>query len=289
MFTINKTPRLFRLISEGKELLEHSSPDSPRLDAEILLSRALDMERLAMLAGLSTEISLGVEKKYRLYLERRKAGEPVAYITGEKEFFESVFKVNSSVLIPRPETEIMVEAILKRFGQGENFRVCEIGTGCGCIALSLAKKRPLWDITATDISAGALDAAVENAASLKIKNVKFVRSDLFTAVEGKFDLIVSNPPYVDEAQKDALQVEVRDYEPSVALYAEDGGLSFIKELIKKSPGHLNDKGIFFCEIGFDQKEETEKLLDEEKWTGVKFLRDLAGHYRVVSAALKVDG
>jgi len=179
-----------------------------------------------------------------------------------------------------------VEETLRRFTAEQTVRLLDIGTGCGCIALSLAAERPDWKITATDISREALVLAKENAIRLDIKNVDFLRSNLFDNMDGKFDVIVSNPPYVDINIKESLQIELRDYEPQSALFTTGGGLKVIGELVRNAPAYLNSGGVLLCEIGFDQRESVEALFDKNIWAETSFHRDLAGHMRVVSAVYK---
>ena len=280
------------LLEKGKTLLFNSESDTPELDAQILLSHTLGVTRMSLLADPPEAITSSDEKTFLGLLKRRAAGEPVAYLTGYKEFYKHNFLVNRSTLIPRPETEIMVEELLQRFAASRTLRLLDIGTGCGCIALSLGGERPDWDITATDISQEAIAVAIENSKKTGVDNVDFLRSDLFEHVKGKFDVIVSNPPYVDINQKQNLQIELREYEPETALFATDSGLKVIKELVNKAPDYLNSGGVLFCEIGSDQRDSVEALFEKNisqgshPWSQIDFYRDLAGHNRVVSALFK---
>ena len=274
------------LLEEGKAALSGGETDTPELDAQILMSHALGITRMSLLLNPPSRITSADETVFRDLLSRRAAGEPVAYLTGHKDFYRHTFSVNRSTLIPRPETEILVEETLRRFAASRAVRLLDIGTGCGCIALSLAAERPDWKITATDISGDALALAIENGKRLGIKNVEFLRSNLFDNVDGKFDAIVSNPPYVDINEKQNLQIELRDYEPQGALFTTDGGLTVIGELVRKAPAYLKSGGTFICEIGYDQRDRVEALFDKNIWTETDFHRDLAGHMRVVSAVYK---
>lgn len=273
-----------RLLAEGEALLSSARKETPRLDAEVLLASAMGVERAEMLLDFSDVVDLRAKADYRGYIERRAKGEPVAYITGMKDFYKHSFSVNRSALIPRPETEELVEAVLRKFGpDAGKLSVLDVGTGSGCIAISLALERPSWEILATDLSPEALSVATKNAHRLRARNVKFAESDFFCNVRGKFDVIVSNPPYIDETQKDTLQIEVREYEPYGALFTEDGGTKFTKELLAKAPDYLKTGGTLFCETGFGQKEAIEKFLEENGWKNINFLRDLAGHWRSFAA------
>ncbi|MFQ5431937.1 MAG: peptide chain release factor N(5)-glutamine methyltransferase [Nitrospinota bacterium] len=274
------------LLEDGIVALSGTTTDTPELDAQILMSHALGITRISLLANPPEKLTSTDEKLFWELITRRAAGEPVAYLTGHKDFYKHAFLVNRSTLIPRPETEILVEETLRRFTAAKAIRLLDIGTGCGCIALSLAAERPDWEITATDISGNALAVAKENGKELGIKNVEFSHSNLFDNVQGKFDAIVSNPPYVDIKEKQNLQIELRDYEPESALFTTDGGLKVIGKLIRETPAFLNGGGTFFCEIGYGQRDLVEALFDKNIWTQIVFHRDLAGHMRVVSAVFK---
>ena len=276
------------LLEEGVAELARSESDTPELDAQLLLSHALGMERSFMLVDPPKQVKNSAKTAYRQFLARRAAGEPVAYITGVREFYKSSFMVNGGVLIPRPETELLVEEILQRFDAKTKIGLLDIGTGCGCIALSLSLERPNWKITATDCSENALTVAKQNRESLGVKNVEFLQSDLFGNVNGKYDVICSNPPYVDEALKEELQVELREYEPAQALFTAAGGLAVIKKLVRQVGDYLKPGGLFICEIGYDQQREVEKLFDTKTWSEPAFHRDLQGHMRVVSAVYETE-
>ena len=274
------------LLEEGVAELARSESDTPELDAQLLLSRALGMERMFMLADPPQHVQNSTKAAYRRFLARRAAGEPVAYITGVREFYKSSFMVNGAVLIPRPETELLVEEILRRFDTKTKIGLLDIGTGCGCIALSLSMERPNWEITATDLSPEALTVAKQNAKSFGVENIRFIQSDLFSAINGRYDVICSNPPYIDGAIRENLQVELREYEPATALFTTDSGLTVIKELVRKVGDYLEPGGLFICEIGYDQANAVEKLFDTPAWSQINFHRDLQGHMRVASAVYK---
>ena len=276
------------LLEEGVAELARSESDTPELDAQVLLSHTLGMERVFMLVDPPQQVQNSTKAEYRRFLARRAAGEPVAYITGVREFYKSSFMVNSAVLIPRPETELLVEVILEGFDAKTKIRLLDIGTGCGCIALSLSMERPDWKITATDCSENALTVANKNSEKFGVENVEFIQSDLFSSINGKYDVICSNPPYVDEAIKENLQLELREYEPATALFTTANGLAIIKELVRKVGDHLKPGGLFICEIGYDQQRAVEKLFDTPAWSQINFHRDLQGHMRVVSAVYKSE-
>ncbi len=271
------------LLAEGKKVLAAARRQTPELDAELLLADLLGMERARMLLDPPLTLPTGLADRYRRRLVRRASGEPVHYITGAKEFYNHTFAVTPAVLIPRPETEELVDAILKKYPRGAALEVADVGAGSGCIALSLALERPEWRVTALDISPEALAVARQNGERLKANNVLYARSDLLDAAAGPFDIIVSNPPYVDPAVKDSLQVEVRKFEPALALFAGERGLGVIRSLVAQSAERLKPGGAFFCEMGYDQKEAVEKIFEEGPWEGVTFLKDIAGHYRIAHA------
>ncbi len=269
------------LLYAAKKVLRESQIDTHDLDAEVLIAHALGSDRLHMLADPPKKISDGIMDACSAYIERRRGGEPVAYITGEKHFYNSLFKVNRSVLIPRPETEIMVDEILKRFND-DRISVCDIGTGSGCIALSLARERPSWNITAADLSEKALETAKKNARLLGVKNATFIQSDLFKNIGEKFDLITCNPPYIAENDRESLQTEIVRHEPHTALFAREGGLEIIKRVVSDAPQFLKDNGRLYCEIGYGQKEAVENFFNAGPWKRVEFIKDLAGHFRHVT-------
>ncbi len=271
------------MLAEGRKILSKSH--TPALDAEILLAHALGISREKLLLNAPSRMGDSAVQLFKNFLERRKKSEPVAYITGKKDFYESTFRVNGSVLIPRPETELLVETVLDMFAD-EPMRLLDVGAGSGCIPISLALERPRWRITAVDISSYALETAMENGKMLDAANVEFIQSDFFDSVEGRFDVIVSNPPYIDERERDFIMPDVRDYEPPEALFAENGGLGAIEKLLEESPRYLNPGGAFLCEIGAGQKEAVRGMIDSRIWKTVSFLDDLAGHPRLLIAGLK---
>lgn len=272
------------LLAEGKKALAAAQCPTPELDAGFLMADLLGMERAHMLLDPPASIPSSMAEAFRQRIARRVVGEPVHYITGKKEFYNHTFKVDPAVLIPRPETEEMVEAVLKQFPRGAALAVADAGTGSGCIAISLGLERPEWRLTAIDLSTDALEIARENAARLGAANISFVQSDLFTGVSGAFDLIISNPPYIDYGVKDTLQVEVAKFEPPVALFAAERGLAVIRGLIAQSAERLRSSGVIFCEIGYDQKEAVKKFFEDGPWADVTFLKDISGHDRIARAA-----
>jgi len=231
---------------------------------------------------LDQPVSRRLQKKVWLLLQKRKEGWPIAYLTGKKEFWSLQFKVNRQVLIPRPETELLVEKALS-LELPERPNILDVGTGCGNIAVALGREWPEARITACDLSLRALKMARENAARNKVRNINFVKSNLldyFIQRRKKFDLIVSNPPYVSEEEWKKLDRPVRDFEPRRALVAGPTGLEIIKKLMTQAPLCLQRAGYLLMEIGANQAEQVLKLV-EENWQAVEILKDYAGFSRAV--------
>lgn len=248
-----------------------------RLEARILASRTLDVETVWLLAHDTDPLTEPQTAAFEVLLGRRLAGEPVAYILGEREFYGRPFRVTPATLIPRPETEHLVEAALARGPTAA--RVLDIGTGSGCIAITLKLERPDWQVTAVDLSTDALAVARDNATRLGAE-VECLPSDLFAALAGRtFELIVSNPPYVADADPHMGQGDVR-FEPHTALTSGADGLDAIRAIVKRAPAHLAAGGWLLLEHGWDQGEAVGRLLAEAGFEAVFLERDLAGQARV---------
>ena len=258
-------------------------PD-PRLDAEWLLSEVLGASRLEMLLNKRRELTEGEAAAYEALLARREGREPLQYILGSQSFMGFSLKTDSRALIPRNDTEALCEEALKYMRPG--YRVLDLCTGSGALAASIKKLCPGAEVTATDISEEALSLAKENAEQLDAE-VKFVQGDLFSPLDGeKFNVIVSNPPYIPEGLRGRLQAEV-EQEPALALFAGDDGLDFYRRIAKEAPAHLLPGGRLCLEIGDGQGDAVKTLLYEE-FTDIQVLNDLNGLPRVVSAALKEE-
>jgi len=215
--------------------------------------------------------------------------EPIAYITGRQQFWDLTFEVSPAVLIPRPETELIVEAALELFPDRDApLSIADVCTGSGCLAVALAYERPRATFVATDVSADALDVARRNVARLGVEaRIRFILTDLFRDVDGSFDLIVANPPYVRQRDRVSLQPEVREHEPAVAIFAQDDGLSIIRGLVQQSAAHLKHGGILMFEFGFGQDVEVEQLIaDAPGLTIIGLKRDLQGIARTAIARKK---
>ncbi|HLD41134.1 MAG TPA: peptide chain release factor N(5)-glutamine methyltransferase [Candidatus Omnitrophota bacterium] len=255
-------------------------------EREILLTSILKCQRADLYAG---KLALTKEQEERLayYLSLRAKGKPLQYILGETDFFGLRFKVDTRALIPRPETEILVDAVIKQFTSHKSqvtsqVKILDVGTGSGCIAVSLAKSLPDARVTALDISCQALELARENALINGVsERINFIQSDLFPPGEGGFDIIVSNPPYVFSQEIDKLSPEVRS-EPRLALDGGNEGLDFYRRIIPLAGGFLKNGGFLALEIGFQQRQGIEEIVNQQGWLRVKeVIKDYSGIERVM--------
>ncbi|XQW86150.1 peptide chain release factor N(5)-glutamine methyltransferase [Thalassotalea piscium] len=267
------------LITLGEQTLAQRS-DSAKLDSQILLSYVLEKPTSYLLTWPEEKISQANEQTYLALLERRFCHEPIAYITGEKEFWSMPFKVAPSTLIPRPDTEVLVETILNNHGS-DKLNCCDLGTGTGAIALALASERPLWIIDALDFSADAVELAQENAKCLGMLNVDIYQSDWFAQVEKtkRFDVIVSNPPYIDKQDPHLSQGDVQ-YEPLSALVADLGGIEDFITIANQGRDFLNPEGMIYFEHGYEQASGVHKVLMDAGYQGIVTIKDYNGHDRV---------
>jgi len=269
------------LLTQDRAALESAlSLDSStaRIEIQMLLQQVLGVNRAYLLAHPERALDEIQQATYRELLQRRLAGEPLAYILGEREFFGLSFKVTSATLIPRPDTELLVELALQRIPQ--HGRVLDLGTGSGAIALSIAHSRPDAQMTAVDASADALEVARENARRLNIGNARFVHSDWFESLASeRYDLIVSNPPYIEDADAHLQQGDLR-FEPRSALASGADGLDDIRRIVSEAKEHLNDGGWLMFEHGYDQAARVRELLEICGFVEVFSARDLAGIDRV---------
>ena len=267
---------------------------SPRLDVEVLLAHTLNISKLALLVRFNDELPSKSEPLFQAFIERRLRLEPIAYITGHKEFFGLDFTVTPDVLVPRPETELLVErAVAISTTVSTPLRILDLGTGSGCIALAIAselkKSSQSFSILALDSSQAALKIAEKNANQLKQnRNVDFMQSDWFSALvpgHDSFDIVLSNPPYINPAFTDL--PEDLKYEPQGALFSADSGLSDIKRLVQTTANFLKPNGVFLCEIGAEQKVALQYFLTEEmpnhkRWYNtISFIKDLSGCDRIL--------
>lgn len=255
--------------------------DSARLDAEILLCQTIDMPRSYLFAHPEDELDKLTQERFEALLARRIGGEPMSYISGTREFWSHELLVSPATLVPRPETELLVELALREIPRKAAWRVLDLGTGSGAIAISIAAERPLCDLTATDVSEAALAVAAENVRQADLANVTCLTGSWTLPVAGRqFELIVSNPPYV-RSDDDVLQ-NLR-HEPLSALASGEDGLDDIRILARDCPAILVRGGLLMLEHGRDQQQDVAGILDASGWSEITCHNDLAGRPRVTVA------
>ena len=272
-------------IEWGESFLDRSDELAARsrADATLLLRHVLDIPPAEIYAYRERQLSLLELRTFQSLIDERVKGKPIQYITGEQEFFGLPFRVTPDVLIPRPETEHLVEAAIARLQNHSAPRIVDVGTGSGCIAVALAQAMRHSEIVALDISATALAVAEQNARQNGVaERIGFLQSNLLAAVVGEgFDAVVSNPPYVALSERASLATEVREFEPALALFAGPTGLEIYQRLIVEANGLLASGGWLLMEIGHSQRDAVEKLL--RGWEGVEFISDLQDIPRVAVA------
>ncbi len=259
--------------------------DSPRLDAELLLTAVLGCDRVRLILDSPRPLTTDELERYRSLIQRRRKGEPIAYILGEREFFGLSFKVDSRVLVPRPDTEVLVETALRRTQHISRFgRALDLCTGSGCVAVTLASQRSTWHVWASDVSDDALEVARGNALRLGTPQVSFRRGDLFEAapVGERFDLITANPPYIAHEELQTLQRDVRDFEPHLALDGGTDGLRLLRRIAHGATERLQSGGVLALEIGPEQGNSVSQMLTNASLVDVEVSQDYAGRDRVVS-------
>lgn len=288
------TLSIAQLIVEAAQALRRAGVPEARREAGSLLAHVIARDRTFLITHADESVAPADAGRFRACVQRRAAGEPLQYITGCQEFFGLDFEVTPDVLIPRPETELLVEtalAILKETKEETNDAplVCDAGTGTGCIAITLLHEQTELRAVALDISPQALRVATRNAARHAVSNrLTFIASDCFDALDAasaQFSLIVSNPPYIEAGVLDGLQREVREHEPRLALSPGTDGLLVIKRLIEDAPRFLKPGGHLLLEIGFDQHEAVTQLINAGAWQLLDIRKDLQGIPRVVVAKL----
>lgn len=261
-------------LREASRILDGAGVPEARREAGSLLSFVIARDRTFLISHAEDQVDEYSLNRFREAVERRAAGEPLQYITGVQDFFGREFRVTPDVLIPRPETELLVEAALEVVGRDKAPIICDVGTGSGCIALTLLCENTQALAVAVDKSPAALEVAKLNAGSLSVEDrAVFVISDCFEPLDAReyqFDLVLSNPPYISAGVLAGLQRGVRDHEPLVALSPGPDGLSMIRRLLLETPAFLKPNGYLIMEIGFDQGEQVQALID----TGVWYLREL---------------
>jgi len=279
-----KHATIVNLVAYGQEQLVSCS-DSAKLDAQILLAFVLDKELRYLLTWPEKVLAKQDKHQYLALLDRRISGEPIAYIVGVKEFWSLPFLVSPATLIPRPDTEVLVELVLEQFADFDTLHCLDLGTGTGAIALALASEQPNWHIDAIDFSLDAVKLAQQNAEKLQLSHVNIFQSDWFSALnECKFDVIVSNPPYIDKLDENLSLGDVR-FEPESALVADEHGLGDIKHIAQQALKYLNNQGSLFFEHGFEQGEAVRNILTAFGYDNAQTVRDFNGHERITWARL----
>ncbi|MDR0820787.1 MAG: peptide chain release factor N(5)-glutamine methyltransferase [Endomicrobium sp.] len=274
---------VYSLLKRAGTFLKSKGLSEPESDAEVLLSFVLQTKRSKLPLIRRQKLTDIQVLQYEKYILRRSKREPAAYITGLAGFMDFEFKVNKNVLIPRPETEILVETALKLAKKENKNSALDLCTGSGCIAVSLAKLGKFKDIMASDVSGSALEIAKENARINNALDINFVKSDVFGGISGKsFDIIVSNPPYVSYEEYDALESELK-YEPEIALTADDSGLFFYKKIAGKAGRYLKDNGFILIELNAYKAGEIKQVFSTGGYKNIEIIKDYAGSPRILKA------
>lgn len=273
------------IIIEYSQKLEHIS-DTPRLDVEILLEKALgDVDSLYIRLNLNKEVTEDEFNIFNNLIEDRLNGRPIAYIVGNREFMGLDFYVQEGVLIPRPDTEALVEEIIELCKDKKDLSLLDIGTGSGAITVSLAKYLNNADVKSFDISEIALQIGKKNAINNNVEDkIEFIKSDLFSAIKDtdiQFDVIVSNPPYIPKKDIETLHTQVKDYEPYNALEGGEDGLDFYRDITEQSVNYLKQNGILAYEVGHDQAQDVAEIMKNNGYTKIYTKKDLQGIDRVV--------
>lgn len=284
-------PNVSQILKMAAEILLASGVADPRREANSLLAYVLRKDKTFLVAHSEYELSEREENLFQEYLKRRSNREPFQYIVGKQEFYGLDFAVTPDVLIPRPETEIIVENAIEILLAQRNPVFCEVGVGSGCICVSILHEVKTAKATGLDISEQSLKVAAQNARRHKVsERLDLKISDVFANLEGEFfDLVVSNPPYIPLGEIENLQAEVRDFEPPTALTDYQNGLSIIEKIIIESPFFLKPSGYLLIEIGFNQSENVREMFAPDKWEAIDFLPDLQGIPRTVRAKLTEIG
>lgn len=275
-------------IAEGAAVLEIGGVPEVRRDADVLLRAAISRDRAFVIAHPEYTLRQDELARYREFIERRAQREPLQYIIGHTEFYGLEFRVTRDVLIPRPETELIVDKAIALLKDERAPRFCEIGIGSGCIAVSILVNVSLAAAVGCDTSEKALAIANENAAAHGVaERLKLSISDVFDAIEPhQFDLIAANPPYVPRIDLESLQAEVSKFEPRMALTDGADGLTIIRRIVHDAPDFIRPNGTLLMEIGFNQAAEVEKMFDSSRWANVEIEPDLQGIPRMVNASRK---
>jgi len=270
------------IMNEGINILQKNKIANPQLDSEILLSNSIKRDKKHIILNPKEILNSEQLGKFKSLIERRKKGEPIAYIINKKEFWKDEFFVNKDVLIPRPDSELIIEQLLKIYSKDVQLQVLDIGTGSGCILLSILKERSNFYGTGIDISKKSINISKFNAKQLNLNNrVKFFHSSVDNFKIGKYDLIVSNPPYIEQLSLKYLEKDVVNFEPKLALSGGFDGFSKIRKVINKASILIKKNGKFILEIGFNQKNKVIKILKEEGFYVNKAIKDYGKNDRCI--------
>ena len=269
-------------LNQGLDILKENKIPNPYLDSEILLSESINKDKKHIILNSNKILSGKQLDSFNSFIERRKNGEPIAYLINKKAFWKDEFYVNRDVLIPRPDTELVIEQILKIYSKKSQMQVLDIGTGSGCILLSILKERPNFYGTGIDISKKSINVSKFNTKQLNLMNrVKFFHSSVDNFKIGKYDLIVSNPPYIELLNLKYLEKDVVNFEPKLALSGGFDGFSKIRKVINKANTLIKKNGKFILEIGFDQKNKVKEILKEEGFYINKSVKDYGNNDRCI--------
>ena len=270
------------VINNALKKLKENNIKSALLDTEILLSEAINQSREFIVLNLDYDVKEKEFKNFNYMIDQRSKGKPVAYLTGKKFFWKNEFFINENILIPRPDTEIIIEQVLKVYKKKNKINFLDIGFGSGCIVLSLLKERPDFTATGVDISYQALKVCKINAYKLGVKNrLRLYKSDIDKFFVGKYDLIISNPPYIKNLDLKYLEKDIVNFEPKKALDGGLDGISEIRKIINKSSELIKNNGKLILEIAYNQKKEVKKLLKENSFYINSVVKDLANNDRCI--------
>ena len=270
------------ILSEGTKILQKNKVSNPQLDSEILLSSSINRDKKHIILNPKELLNFKQSEKFKNLIERRKKGEPIAYLVNKKDFWKDEFFVTRDVLIPRPDTELIVEQVLKIYSNDAKLQVLDIGTGSGCILLSILKERPNVNGTGIDISKKSINVSKFNAKQLNLTNrVKFFHSSVDNFKIGKYDLIVSNPPYIELLNLKYLEKDIVNFEPKLALSGGLDGFSKIRKVINRAKTLIKKNGKLILEIGFNQKNKAKKILEKEGFYVNKTIKDYGNNERCI--------
>ena len=269
-------------LNQATKFLTRNNIKSPILDSEILMSKAINRSKKFIITNLGSTVEKNSLRNFKRFVFQRARGKPVSYITGTKEFWKFQFKIINGILIPRPDTEIIIENVLEITKFKKKLKILDIGVGSGCILLSILKERKNFNGIGIDLSKKCIDLSRLNALNLQLNNrVKFYKSDIDNFNIGKYDLIVSNPPYINQFDLKNLDKDIKNFEPKLALNGGLDGLSEIRKVINKSSELIRLNGKLVIEIGFDQKEKVKKILTSKGFYINKTIKDYANNDRCI--------